>query len=164
MAKQKPQFTTDTCIQCEGDKMLEVRKHASEAFEIMDLISLAYGNNHTGASIVEYVRTLIEAEKDQRRLVAMIRSDAERRVKEVASLIAALRFVSDCTKETYSSGANLSSKSMAIPLTETFRVTIYRLECFIQADKGLLEGRQPQNAKDFTADLRAPKPVSITKT
>lgn len=151
MAKKQKQ--TDTCLQCEGDTMLEVRKHASEAFTIMDLLVMAYGDNHTKASIVDYVRALIDAEKDQRRLVTMIHNDAERRIDDVARLVAALRFVSDCTKETYSSGANLSSKSMTIPLTEIIRVAIHRLESIVTADKGLLEGRQPHNEKNFMADL-----------
>jgi hypothetical protein len=156
MAKNKTQ--TDTCLQCEGDKMLEVRKHASEAFDIMEMLIHAYGPNHKSASIVDYVRVLIEAEKDQRRLVAMLHVDARRRTKEVNDLICALKFVSDTTKEAYSSGANLSSKSMTISLTEIFRVAIQRLESIVVADKGLLDGKQPQNAKDFTAELRSPSP------
>lgn len=156
MAKNKTQ--TDSCLQCEGDKMLEVRKHASEAFTIMDMLIHAYGPNHKGASIVDYVAVLIEAEKDQRRLVAMLHCDARRRTKEVNDLICALKFISDTTRETYSSGVNLSSKSMTIPLTETFRVAIHRLESSLSSDKGLLEGKQPQNAKDFTAELRGPSP------
>jgi len=156
MAKKQQQ--TSTCIQCEGDAMLEVRKHASEAFTIMDMLNHAYGDNHTGASIVDYVRALIEAENDQRRLVALLHCDARRRTKEIGDLICALKFISDTTRETYSSGANLSSKSMTIPLTETFRVAIHRLESVLSSDKGLLEGKQPQNAKDFTKKLRAPCP------
>ena len=155
MAKNKTQ--TDTCLQCEGDKMLEVRKHASEAFDIMNKIHAAYCSNgkqiKTGTTIVQFVQALIEAEEDQCRLVAMLRRDAERRMNEVAVLIASLKFISDCTKETYSSGVNLSSKSMTIPFTEIMRVAIHRLESIVTADKGLLEGRQPHNQKDFIAGL-----------
>lgn len=155
MAKNKTQ--TDTCLQCEGDKMLEIRKHASEAFAVMDKFHAAYCSNgkqvKTGTTIVEVVQALIEAEEDQCRLVKMLRRDAERRMNEVAVLIASLKFISDCTKETYSSGANLSSKSMTIPLTEIIRVAVHRLESIVTADKGLLEGRQPQNEKNFIDSL-----------
>jgi hypothetical protein len=153
----KKQKQTDTCLQCEGDAMLEVRRHASEAFTIMDKIHAAYCSNgkqvKTGTTIVQFAQALIEAEEDQCRLVAMLRRDAERRMNEVAVLIASLKFISDCTKETYSSGANLSSKSMTIPLTEIIRVAIHRLESIVTSDKGLLEGRQPHNEKNFINGL-----------
>ena len=143
-----------SCVQCEGDKMLEVRKHASEAFEIMDRLSNAYTRRASPPpTIVQFVEALIDAERDQRRLQCTLRSDAERRVKAVAELIAALRFISDATKETYSSGVNLSSKAMTIPLTELLRVAIYRLKSLVDCDQGLLDGRQPQNEKDFLAGL-----------
>lgn len=155
MAKNKATTVkADSCLQCEGDEMLEVRKHASEAFSIMDLLERTYGTNKTGATIVDYVQALIEAEKDQRRLVAMTRSDAERRVKEVNELANGLRFVSDTTKETYSSGVNLSSKSMTIPLTEIFRMAIHKLQSLATSDRGLLEGRQPHNEKDFMSHFK----------
>jgi hypothetical protein len=96
---------------------------------------------------------LIAAEEDQQRLVAMIHNDAKRRTKEVNDLICAMKFISDTTRETYSSGANLSSKSMVIPLTETFRVAIHRLESIVTADKGLLEGKQPHNQKNFLTEI-----------
>jgi hypothetical protein len=35
----------EKCLTCNGDQMLEVRKHAAEAFEVMDLISEAYGHS-----------------------------------------------------------------------------------------------------------------------
>lgn len=155
MAKHKEQI--GSCIQCEGDAMLEVRKHASEAFAIMDKFHAAYCSNgkqpKSGTTIVQVVQALIEAEQDQCRLVAMLRRDAERRTKELGDLICSLKFISDTTRETYSSGANLSSKSMVIPLTEIFRVAIHRLESVLSSDKGLLEGRQPQNEKNFINDL-----------
>lgn len=157
MAKQKPQFTTDTCIQCEGDKMLEVRKHASEAFMVMDMLHAAYCGNgakpKTGTTIVDFVKALIAAEEDQQRLVWLIKNSAKRRTKEIGDLICALKFISDTTRETYSSGANFSSKSMVIPLTETFRVAIHRLESVLSSDKGLLEGHQPENEKNFVNGL-----------
>lgn len=137
--------------------MLEVRKHASEAFTIMNMFHAAYCSNGAkpkdGTTIVDFVKALIAAEEDQQRLVAMIRSDAKRRTKEVNDLICAMKFISDTTRETYSSGANLSSKSMVIPLTEIFRVAIYRLESIVTTDKGLLEGKQPHNQKNFLTEI-----------
>lgn len=160
---KKNKEPVSTCIQCEGDKMLEVRRHAREAFCIMDMLLLEYGTEKPkGTTIVDYVEKLIEAEKDQRRLVAMIRRDAERRMKEVSSLIAALKFVADTTKETYSGGVNMASKSMTIPLTEIFRVAIHRLESVTMTDKGLLEGMQPQNERNFIAELFAAKSKEAT--
>ena len=151
MTKQKE--VKDSCLQCEGDAMLEVRKHASEAFMVMDMLHAAYCGNgakpKTGTTIVDFAKALIAAEEDQQRLVWMIQNDAKRRTKEIGDLICALKFISDTTRETYSSGANLSSKSMVIPLTETFRVAIHRLEAVLSSDKGLLEGKQPQNQKNF---------------
>lgn len=146
--------SSDSCLQCAGDNMLEVRKHASEVFSIMDRLTTAYGQPvQPAASVVEFVRALIEAEHDQQRLQCLMRYDAEKRIKAVAELVASLRFISDATKETYSSGASLSSKAMTIPLTELFRVAINRLESMIVADRGLLEGKQPQNQKDFLTGL-----------
>ena len=152
MSKKQPEASS--CIQCEGDKMMEVRRHASELFEAMDLLSIQYGHGH-GATVPQWISALIEAETDQRRLVALLHSNAERRAKEIDGLIIALRFVSDCTKETYSSGANIGGKAMTIQLTEIFRVAIFRLESLRCGDKGLLEGKQPQNERNFVAELIA---------
>lgn len=158
MAKQKQ---VDKCLQCEGDAMLEVRKHAQEAFAIMDAITATYYTGHVtpkpGVTIVEWVQALIAAEQDQRRLRHMLRHDAEQKTKEIADLIAAMKFVSATTKEAYSSGANLSSKSMTIPLTEVFRVLIQRLEGLAISYKGLLEGKQPHNEVDFLKDILVSK-------
>jgi hypothetical protein len=151
--KKKP-AEVSTCIQCEGDAMLEVRKHASELFEAMDMITENYGHGH-GATMPQWVRVLIDAERDQRRLIVLLRSSAERRVKDVDSLICALRFVSDCTKETYSSGMNIGGTAMSLQLTEIFRVAIHKLESLKIGDKGLIEGRQPQNERNFVAELIA---------
>lgn len=150
----KKQTEASSCIQCEGDKMLEVRRHADEMFRVMDLLSVEYGHGH-GATVPEWVGVLIEAEKDQRRLVALLHQSAERRVKEIDGLISALRFVGDCTKETYSSGVNIGGKAMTIQLTEIFRVAIFRLESLRCGDKGLLEGKQPQNERNLVAELIA---------
>ena len=136
--------------------MLEVRKHASELFEVMGEISNNYSNTK-GRTVPEFVRALIEAEKDQRRLTALLRSSAEMREKEIAGIIAAFRFVSDCTKETYSSGVNVGGKAMSIQFTEIFRVAIHRLETIRTGDKGLLEGKQPHNSRDFIAELSSDK-------
>ena len=93
--------TVDSCLRCEEDNMLEVRKHASEVFSIMDRLTTAYGPPvKPAASVVEFVRALIEAEHDQRRLQCLMRHDAEKRIKAVAELVASLRFISDTTKET----------------------------------------------------------------
>ena len=134
--------------------MLEVRKHASELFQAMDLISAAYGHSH-GATVPQWVKALIDAERDQRRLATLLRASAERRVKDVECLISAIRFVSDCTKETYSSGVNVGGKAMAIQLTEIFRVAIHKLDSLTMGDKGLIAGHQPQNERNFTAELIA---------
>ena len=141
-----------SCIQCEGDKMLEVRRHASELFEAMDLLTANYGHGH-GATVPQWVGVLIDAEKDQRRLVELLRSSSERRVKEIDALISAVRFISECTKETYSSGVSVGGKAMTLQFTEIFRVVIHRLESMKVGDKGLLEGHQPQNERNFISEL-----------
>ena len=141
----------EPCIKCEGGEMLEVRKHASEAFEVMNAISEAYGHGH-GASIVEWVRTLIEAERDQQRLVKWSEERAKRITKEVGDLISALRFVSSAS-EGMSGGIAVGSKAIVLQMSEVFRVAIQRLEFIQGTDKGLLDGMQKQNQRNFVQEL-----------
>jgi len=129
MSKSK---RVELCTQCESDEMLEVRKHAAEAFDVMDRISEAYGHSH-GASIVDWVRTLIEAEKEQRRLVEVMESQAKRRTKDAGDLIAAMR--------------------ITLQMSEVFRVAIQRLEFIQGTDKGLLDGLQKHNQRNFVHEL-----------
>jgi hypothetical protein len=148
MSKSK---RVELCTQCESDEMLEVRKHAAEAFDVMDRISEAYGHSH-GASIVDWVRTLIEAEKEQRRLVEVMESQAKRRTKDAGDLIAAMRFVSDATK-CGSDGLAISGKAITLQMSEVFRVAIQRLEFIQGTDKGLLDGLQKHNQRNFVQEL-----------
>lgn len=146
-AKRQP----EKCLTCEGDEMLEVRIHANEAFDVMNLIYEAYGHGH-GSNIVEWVRTLIEAEKDQQRLTKMIQDQAKRRTKDVSDLIASLRFVSDATTGG-SGGIAVGGKSITLQMSEVFRVAIQRLEFVQGTDKGLLDGHQPHNQRNFVQEL-----------
>jgi len=141
----------EACTQCEGDEMLEVRKHAAESFDVMNAISEAYGHSY-GASIVEWVRTLIEAEKEQRRLVEVMESQAKRRTKDAGDLIAAMRFISDATR-CGSDGLAISGKAITLQMSEVFRVAIQRLEFIQGTDKGLLDGMQKQNQRNFVQEL-----------
>jgi hypothetical protein len=141
----------EVCTQCEADEMLEVRKHAAEAFDVMNALSEAYGHSH-GASIVEWVRTLIEAEKEQRRLCELMESQAKRRTKDAGDLIASLRFVSDATK-CGSDGLSIGGKAITLQMSEVFRVAIQRLEFIQGTDKGLLDGLQKHNQRNFVQEL-----------
>jgi hypothetical protein len=98
------------------------------------------------------VRALIEAEKDQQRLIKMIQDQAKRRTKDVGDLISSLRFVSDATTGG-SGGIAVGGKSITLQMSEVFRVAIQRLEFVQGADKGLLEGYQPHNQRNFVQEL-----------
>ena len=148
MTKKKQ---AENCRICECDEMLEVRKHAAEAFDVMDAISEVYGHSY-GASIVEWVRMLIEAEKEQRRLVEVMESQAKRRTKDAGDLIAAMRFISDATR-CGSDGLAISGKAITLQMSEVFRVAIQRLEFIQGADKGLLDGMQKNNQRNFVQEL-----------
>jgi hypothetical protein len=143
----------EACTRCEGDEMLEVRKHAAEALEIMDMLRVNYGTPHpAGTTIVHYVEALIEAEKEQRRLVEVMESQAKRRTKDAGDLIASMRFVSDATK-CGSDGIAVGGKAIALQMSEVFRVAIQRLEFIQGTDKGLLDGMQKHNQRNFIQEM-----------
>lgn len=155
MSKKRQPEQVSSCLTCEGDEMLEVRKHASEAFQIMDLLKLHYSKASGGYSIVKWVEALIKAEAEQRRLVGIRRRDAEFRVKQAEQLIAALRFVSRATQQESSNGISVGGKSLSVQLSEVFRVAIADLQYLVAADKGLVEGKQADNERNFVEELFA---------
>ena len=135
--------------------MLEVRKHANEAFQIMSLLQLHYSKASGSYNIVQWVEALIKAEAEQRRLVGIRRRDAEFRVKYGEQLIAALRFVSRATQQESSNGIAVGGKSLSVQLSEVFRVAIADLQYIIAPDKGLLEGKHSDSERNFIEELFA---------
>jgi hypothetical protein len=155
MSKKKQPEQVSSCLTCEGDEMLEVRKHANEAFQIMNLLTLHHGKAGGGYNIVQWVEALIKAEAEQRRLVGIRRREAEFRVKQAEQLIAALRFVSRATQQESSNGIAVGGKSLTVQLSEVFRVAIADLQYIIASDKGLLDGKQSENERNFVEELFA---------
>jgi len=155
MSKKKQPEQVSSCLACEGDEMLEVRKHASEAFQIMSLLDLHYRQTPGAYSIVQWVEALIKAEAEQQRLVGIRRREAEFRVKQAEQLIAALRFVSRATQQESSNGIAVGGKSLSVQLSEVFRVAIADLQYLVAADKGLVEGKQADNERNFVEELFA---------
>lgn len=137
--------------------MLEVRKHASEAFACMGHLDLNYSSPGC-YRIDQWMEALIKAEKDQRRLVQVMRANAERRLKELGELVAALRFVSEATQPPYSSGIAVGGKAMTLQMSEIFKTAIHRIEMVLSSDKGLVEGRQPDNERNFVEEMFAKVP------
>lgn len=155
MTKKKQPEQVSSCLTCEGDEMLEVRKHASEAFQIMELLQLHYSKASGGYSIVKWVEALIKAEAEQQRLVGIRRREAEFRVKQAEQLAAALRFVSRATQQESSNGIAVGGKSLSVQLSEVFRVAIADLQYLVAADKGLLEGKHVGSERNFIEELFA---------
>lgn len=155
MSKKKQPEQVSSCLTCEGDEMLEVRKHANEAFQIMNLLDLHYSKASGGYSIVQWVEALIKAEAEQRRLVGIRRRQAEFRVKQAEQLIAALRFVSRATQQESSDGIAVGGKSLTVQLSEVFRVAIADLQYIVASDKGLIDGKQAENERNFVEELFA---------
>lgn len=155
MSKKKKPEQVSSCVTCEGDEMLEVRKHANEAFQIMNLLDLNYRQAPGSYSIVQWVEALIKAEAEQRRLVGIRRREAEFRVKQAEQLIAALRFVSRATQQESSNGIAVGGKSLTVQLSEVFRVAIADLQYIAASDKGLLDGKQADNERNFVEELFA---------
>ena len=153
MIKKK---TVGTCIQCEGDEMLEVRKHASELISCMDLISIAYQGKHKkGTTVPQFMEALIEAERDQRRFREMYRGDAKRHSREIGELISALRFIADSCKHG-SSGVTVGGNELQIGIADLLKTAVQRLESLRMQYAGLLDGRQPHNERDFIKPLLEP--------
>lgn len=154
MAKRAKQVTE--CLQCSGDEMLGVREDASQLHDIMAFIAerlWPQGKRHKdGTPVIEYVRRLATMRDDCLRLQRANRENAQRRLDRVNELIAALRFVSDASKNN-SSGVSVGGRSLTVDVSQLLATAIERLKLISAADNGLLEGRQPSNEVDHLADL-----------
>lgn len=152
--KKTPQQVR-TCLQCEGDEMLEVRKYASELFKCMEILDFAYGvanKRKPGTTIPQFVEALVAAEKDQQRLIAMLKTDATRKLREINNLISGLGFVAKACKRG-ASGVTVGSNEIQIGIAELLQTAIKDLESLTHSYRGLLENRQPHNEVNFIKPL-----------
>lgn len=150
------------CLQCQGDELLKIRESASKYTDILGVLQDHYrcaaGQRKPGIEAADIIDRLAKAEKDQRRLCAMLRSDAERRAREAGELIAAIRFVSRVCNREHGS-VHVHSGKMMIEMSDVLQLIIDRLLLIVASDKGLLEGLQPQNDVNFLDDCWIEEPT-----
>lgn len=143
----------DSCIQCQGDAMLEVRKAAGELHAIMGLLSLEYRDQHKpGTTVKDYVSRLIDSHQRLKAMQANRRATAARKIKEADDLIASLRFVAEVCRNG-SSGVHVGSSQITIGLDQILKTAIDRIRSLVNTEQGLLSGHQADSEVDPLNDL-----------
>jgi hypothetical protein len=149
-----------TCLNCQENEMLEVRKHAGELFDCMSLLSETYcinGKRHRkGVTVPEYVEKLIAAEQELKRLQAIRRAEAERKLEELGSLVSAMRFMGDvCNNGT--NAVSLTGSGVTVDMSRVFATAVRRLQSLEAGYRGLIQGMQKHAERDFVGELMEPK-------
>jgi hypothetical protein len=143
----------DSCIQCQGDALLEVRKDAGELHAIMGLLSLEYFDKHKpGTTIKDYVSRLIDSHRRLKAIQANRLATAARKIKEANDLIASLRFIAEVCRNG-SSGVHAGSSQITIGLDQILKTSIERIRSLVTTEQGLLSGHQADSEVDPLADL-----------
>lgn len=151
MGKEK---TVSTCLQCQEDELLGMRDNSREFLAVLGVLGDEYdvGNRKEGTTAAKIVSRLCKAEKDHRRLRGEMKARAARVCKEADELIAALRFVSTaCNRE--SGSVHVGGGSIRVEMADLLNLAVDRIRMLVLSDRGMLEGRQPQNEVDFLADI-----------
>jgi hypothetical protein len=106
--------------QCEGDEMLEVRKHANELFEVMSLLSEEFGSKVGEiGNVPDVVRKLILHSKGLTELVAKVQQLEDRNLRDADDIQEIARFLAGACSD--GSGAiSVGGKSLTIDAGRCF--------------------------------------------
>lgn len=96
-----------------------------------------------------FVRKLLHTYDDQQRMQREAKQHATRVCKQADELKAAIKFISDVCSQRHGSVALGCSDRIVLDMASILKELATRVESLVTAHRGLLQGMQPHNEKNF---------------